>query len=83
MNECQLCHDGQITQYEKCLLDGVNEKIKETIVHDIVNKIGVEKIEKNVPFSATDVEILLLELKGFHMNEIMKNLNSELYLNYL
>ena len=83
MNECQLCHDGQITQYERCLLDGVNEKIKDTIVHDIVKKIGVEKIEKNVPFSATDVEILLLELKGFHMNEIMKNLNSELYLNYL
>lgn len=81
----ELNHDAQITLYSRSLIEQINENIKDTIVSDIVNKIGIKDLDKkNVPYDSNDVVIVLHEILAFHIDDIVENLNYELmYLDYL
>lgn len=78
--DCELNHDGQITMYSRPLIEAANERIKDSVVSDIVNKIEIN----NAPFTANDLVIVLHEIVAFHIDEIIVSLNYEImYLDYL
>lgn len=82
INECKLNYNAQITCYTKNFILEANNRLKNSIVDVIVNKLGLRDIDPTiVPFSKNDVIMIVHEVTAFHLDELVESCNIEIMYN--
>lgn len=82
VSDCELNYNAQITCFTKNFVHEVNNRLNDSIVDIIVDKLGIKSLDRTVvPFSENDVIIILHEVVAFHLDELVESFNIEIMYN--
>lgn len=82
LSDCKFNYNAQITGFTKNFVHEANNRLNDSIVDIIVDKLGIKNLDRTVvPFSENDVIIILHEVVAFHLDELVESFNFEIMYN--